>query len=100
MKWLSTTIKKEYMMLILAGVKRSEFKGNSEYWNKRITNLKDNLKYNRSSPPNYEWFDAKDVSINFLCGRKSYKYEVFAILRHHTPMEIDGVYYPRFWEIR
>ena len=101
MKWISTTIKKEYMILILAGVKTSEYKGKSKFWNKRIMNLKDSLKYKSLIHSGcIEMYCAEDIGINFLCGRKSYKFRVIGILDHHHPMKIDNKQFSEFWEIQ
>lgn len=100
MKWLSTTIKKKYMCQILSGEKTSEFKGMTRHWTRRIYNLMESLTYDRDSPPEYEMYKAHDIGINFLCGMKSYKFEVTEIIHHQTPKKIDGVKYKTYWEIK
>lgn len=100
MKWISTIIKKKWMDKILSGEKTSEYKVSSNFWGKRIENLADNLTFDRTSDPNHHRFIAKDISINFLCGRKSYKYKVTEIIRHFTPMMIDGVSCNKYIEIK
>lgn len=80
-KWISTTIKKKYMDKILEGKKTIEYKKASEYWEKRLNKYRE---YGRE--------DYSDVGINFLCGQKSYKFEVKNVsLWYHTDgLEIDG----------
>ena len=85
---------------IIDGIKTSEFKGKKEHWNTRIKNLGNNVKYNRSSKPGSEWFDCVNVGISLLCGQKSYKFMVISIIDHHIGMEIDGVWYDEYWEIK
>ncbi len=71
---------------ILSGEKTSETKVASEYWNKRIANV------------------LKDVwsleGINFLCGQKSYKYEVADVVWHNDETELDGFPTQYWWEIK
>jgi hypothetical protein len=89
MKWISTTIKKKWMDLILDGTKCAEYKANTKFWNKRLEPLVD------------KFFLDDEIGINFLCGQKSYKYRVVHI-RHHNrhPLDIDGVQVTDWYEIQ
>jgi len=66
MKKITTTIKKEYLDKILSGEKTIEYKGNTEFWSTRLDKL---------------MLIQDKVIINFICGRKSYKFEVWRIER-------------------
>ena len=88
--WISTTIKKKYMELILSGKKTTEYKENTEYWNKRLNKIK----------------NKKNIAINFLCGRINYKFEVILIEAFFDYsndgcfIDIDGKKVYEWWEIR
>lgn len=88
MRNITTTIKKVYMDKILSGEKTSEYKTNSEFWNKRLTKFVG------------QCFDEDPVIITFLCGRKSYKYRVLNVMCVPLPKEIDGVVSDCYWDIR
>jgi len=85
---ISTTIKGLWMDKILSGEKTSEYKGNSDFWWKRLTKFIGHR------------FDKEPVFITFLRGRMSYKYRVKCVLFYPVPKEIDGVVYDCYWEIR
>ena len=87
--YISTTIKRKWMDLILSGEKQSEFKGNTKFWNKRLTKIQVLLLQNEL------------VFINFLCGVESYKYKVKWIIHHITIQgkDIDGKKSNDYWEI-
>jgi hypothetical protein len=78
MKWVSTTIKKVWMDEILAGRKCIEYKDRSEYWKKRL----EDLAYNVGTHTGH--------GINFLCGRKSYKFRIDRIEMKCGAMIIDN----------
>jgi hypothetical protein len=87
MKFLTTTIKRCYMDLILSGKKTIEYKGYIDHWKKRIDKiLKD---------PGYP----ADYGINFLCGQIAYKYKITKIVLVDSPKEIAGTTYPKHYEI-
>lgn len=88
MRWISTTIKKKWMDKILSGEKKSELKGATKYWKKRIDKI-------TSTYPS----DQEETGINFLCGRKSYKYHIKIIIRFYFPKEIDGEIFNNWYEI-
>jgi len=85
--WISTTIKKKYMDKILSGDKKFELKGDIIYWRQRLDKL----------------IGKKNVTINFLCGQKSYKFKVKNITKIEHPfedtVEIDGIFYSGYYEI-
>ena len=85
--WISTTIKKKWMVLILGGDKDCELKGNTEWWCGRLEKAKGLLG------------SGKKVGINFLCGRDSYKYEVGKITFHARPLKIDEQVYQTYYKI-
>jgi len=88
---ISTTIKKKWMDKILSGEKTSELKADSPYWNKRINNI---IRHKLNE------MGYTKVIINFLCGQKSYKYEVLAIHKNiDSGINIDGIFHKRYWEI-
>lgn len=78
-RWISTTIKKVWLDKILSGEKKIEYKDNTEWWRARLGNI-DDLDIDEG------------VGINFLCGRKHYKFMVTAIhlVISGTPKDIDG----------
>lgn len=82
-KLISTTIKREYMDLILKGEKKVEYKAPNEYWIKRLGIRHLILGLN---PPK----EKEHKVINFLCGRKSYKYKINKITLDKTPDELIG----------
>lgn len=59
-KWISTTIKKQYYEKIKDGTKKREYKEYSEYWIKRLE-------------PLIKIQNQEDIGINFLCGRDFHK---------------------------
>lgn len=88
MKCISTTIKRTWMDKILSGEKKIEYKDNTEYWRKRLSNIDD--------------IDIESgVEINFLCGQVAYRYKVIdiALIIHKEPMDIDGVKTNTWYEI-
>ena len=87
MKKISTTIKKEHMNKILNGSKKIEYKGDTNHWHKRLVKLEYNLE--------------DVIIINFLCGRKSYKYHVTDITRCFSQQGIliDDKFHLSWWEI-
>jgi hypothetical protein len=83
---ISTTIKKEYMEAILKGEKKVEYKSINPYWNKRILTRQAYL----------EILVGKNAIeqhkvINFLCGRKSYKFKIKKITLDRTPTELEMI---------
>lgn len=96
--WISTTIKKKFMDLILSGLKKSEYKGYTGFWNKRINNLLPNLKQGTVQIRTIH-YNCVNVKINFLCGQKSYKYNVLSITLHNSPLRIDGEIHGSYWQI-
>ena len=85
MKTISTTIKKKYMDKILSGEKISELKNANKFWKKRIM-------------PIYK--SGEESIINFLCGKKSYHFEIICILYHdRIECEIDGKLCYEWFEI-
>ena len=88
---ISTTIKRKWMDKILSGEKTSEFKGDTEFWNKRINKIL-RAKMNE--------IGCEEVIITFLCGQISYKYKVLAIHKNiDGGMDIDGIFYKKYWKI-
>jgi len=85
MRWISTTIKRKWLDKILSGEKEQEYKGATEFWNKRLTKILE---------------CGEEIGINFLCGRESYKFEVMDINHYYGMREIDGTEYESFYEIR
>lgn len=84
---ISTTIKRHWINEILNGIKTSEFKGNTDYWNKRLRRF---IGHD---------FDINPTYINFLCGKMSYKFRIKNIILHATPGYIDGIDYNSYWQI-
>lgn len=87
MKQISTTIKRKYMNKIMEGTKKIEYKADIKFWNVRLSKLVD--------------VDDDMIIINFLCGRKSYKYYVIEIKRCFS---LDGIifndkFHYWWWEI-
>ncbi len=88
--WISTTIKKKYMELILSGKKTTEYKENTEFWNKRLNKI----------------MNKRNIAINFLCGRINYKFEVKIIIPYFDYsndgcfIDIDEKKVYEWWEIR
>ena len=86
---ISTTIKKKWMEQILSGAKTSELKDDTMFWYDRLNKAR--LKLHR---------DAEQVHINFLCGRKSYRFAVTNIDYFHNHfLVIDGKECASYWEI-
>ena len=83
-KWVSTTIKRKWMDKILSGEKTIEYKGATEFWNTRLNKL---------------LYCGEEISINFLCGRVSYKFKVIRIFYYDNDRVIDGVLHKGFFEI-
>lgn len=92
MKMITTTINKEYMDEILTGVKKIEYKGKTEFWEKRLEKLMKILENK-----------IEEVEINFLCGQKAYKYHVRKIVKinlsQYGGREIAGIRYDEFYQI-
>lgn len=86
MKWISTTIKKKWMVKILSGEKTIEYKGATDFWRPRL----DKIMINHSD---------KEIGINFLYGRVPYKYKVENIYYYYGDRVIDGVLHHGFYEI-
>lgn len=88
MKCISTTIKKVHMDAILSGLKTIEYKGSKAFWRLRL------------KPLMFCDFD-EDIYINFLCGRKSYKFEVIDIryVESWKRMKIDENLFCFWFEI-
>lgn len=86
MRYISTTIKKVWLEQILSGEKVIEFKGATDFWIKRLM-------------PMLEGSDR--IIINFLCGRKSFKFTVLNVchVRSRRPFKIDEVYFYEWFEI-
>lgn len=77
MDWITTTIKRKWMDLILNEEKHTELKEAKNFWDKR---LEKHLGEHHG-----------DLGINFLCGQEHYKYEVrcvYKVIGH--PNNIDG----------
>jgi len=94
---ISTTIKLEYMELILAGSKKIEYKGNSDFWRDRLVKHLDPNCYR-------DWegclsFTTPGLVINFLCGRIHYKYHVEKIQLICKQMDIAGEVHDSYFEI-
>lgn len=88
--YISTTIKRKWMDLILSGEKQSEFKGNTKFWNKRLKRIQELLKRKEL------------VFINFLCGAESYQFKVDCIIHYSCfpAFNIDGKEFTDYWEIK
>ena len=73
---------------ILNGTKKYEYKGATEYWNKRLSK--------------FILFSKGELGINFLCGQKSYKFIVAEIIRWSgtMPRNIDGTDYKSYYQIQ
>lgn len=85
MKWISTTIKKQYF-IELGNSKFIERKGDTKFWRKRLLKL---IKCNDM------------IGINFLCGRLNKKFIVkkLVYLRTITAIDIDGKEWERYFAI-
>jgi len=99
MKYISTTIKRTWMNLILEGSKTIEYKVASDYWKKRLEKYVTHRIDRRKDTVNAE-HRVKELGINFLCGRECYKYRVDYV-KHVTGgrMEIDGTDATEWYEI-
>ncbi len=78
--WISTTIKKKYLDKILEGEKTIEYKKGSEFWKKRLEK-------------HLGVFKSGSLGINFLCGQKTYKFDVLQVIHISNRLkeiEIDG----------
>ena len=94
MKWISTTIKKEYMKQILDGEKKIEYKGYIPFWKKRLDRFVSRTKLMR-------YKGLVGVGINFLCGKLSYKYQVIGVYFHTVkkPIDIVGQEFKKYYTI-
>lgn len=99
-KKISTTIKKVYMDQILAGTKKIEYKGNTEFWNKRLIKFTEskNLVDNKVNCHILS-YKVPNVVITFLCGSQPYKYKVEKISYVPERKHIDGIIYDVHWQI-
>ena len=88
--WISTTIKKKYMDKILSLEKVIESKGATDFWIKRLSKARELLRKN------------KTVGINFLCGRKSYKFkvnEIYLVDSNTLLCRVDDQYFRNIYNI-
>ena len=83
MKKITTTIKQEYMDKILNGTKKVEYKKAKDFWNKRLEKL----------------INEENVIINFVCGKRFYKYKVIKIIKINSSKIIDDETVLNYWEI-
>ena len=80
--WISTTIKRMYMDKILSGEKTVEYKSLIPYWDRRVGKFLHKALFANSNPPTLP------KGINFLCGRKSYKFKITMIRIEATSPDI------------
>jgi hypothetical protein len=73
---------------ILSGEKTVEYKGDTNFWHTRLAKFEFELNL--------------CTAINFLCGRKCYKYQVTEVTQYLDPFGfvIDEKTYKIYWEIR